>query len=110
MVRNFVKVWLAVLMVLVMAVAAEASGATGAGASGMPWESALTTLANSLTGPVAYAFGLFMIVCGFCAIAFTGADMGGWVRWIAMAAVLAGMLGGAPIVLNLFGLSQALVL
>ena len=79
-------------------------------AAGLPWETALVTLSNSLTGPVAFALGLFMIVCGFCAIAFTGADMGGWVRWVAMAAILAGMLGAAPTVLNLFGLNAAMVL
>ena len=31
-------------------------------AAGLPWEGALTTLSNSLTGPVAFALGLFMIV------------------------------------------------
>ena len=74
-----------------------------------PWDSALKSLADSLTGPVAFSLGLFMIVCGFCAVAFVGSELGGWVRWIAMAAILAGMLGAAPSVLGMFGLQSALI-
>jgi hypothetical protein len=51
-----------------------------------------------------------MIVCGFCAVAFAGAEMGAWVRWVAMAAILAGMLGAAPSVLKVFGLQPATIL
>ena len=74
-----------------------------------PWDSALKQLADSLTGPVAFSLGLFMIVCGFCAVAFVGSELGGWVRWVAMAAILAGMLGAAPTVLGLFGLQSAVI-
>ena len=74
-----------------------------------PWDSALKSLADSLTGPVAFSLGLFMIVCGFCAVAFVGSELGGWVRWVAMAARLAGMLGAAPTVLSMFGLQSAVI-
>jgi type IV secretion system protein VirB2 len=74
-----------------------------------PWDSALKQLADSLTGPVAFSLGLFMIVCGFCAVAFVGSELGGWVRWVAMAAILAGMLGAAPTVLSMFGLQSAMI-
>jgi len=84
--------------------AAEANSTTS-----FPWDSALKTLADSLTGPVAFSLGLFMIVCGFCAVAFVGSELGGWVRWVAMAAILAGMLGAAPTVLGLFGLQSAVI-
>lgn len=50
---------------------------------------------------MAFSLGLFMIVCGFCAVAFVGSELGGWVRWVAMAAILAGMLGAAPTVLSM---------
>ena len=46
---------------------------------------------------------------GFCAVAFVGSELGGWVRWVAMAAILAGMLGAAPTVLSMFGLQSALI-
>jgi type IV secretion system protein VirB2 len=83
---------------------AEANSSTN-----FPWDSALKSLADSLTGPVAFSLGLFMIVCGFCATAFVGSELGGWVRWIAMAAILAGMLGAAPTVLSMFGLQSAMI-
>ena len=92
------------LCVLCFAGAAEANTSTS-----FPWDSALKTLADSLTGPVAFSLGLFMIVCGFCAVAFVGSELGGWVRWVAMAAILAGMLGAAPTVLGLFGLQSAVI-
>ena len=97
---------LVVLMALMVFTGAAEANTT----SKMPWDSALKTLADSLTGPVAFSLGLFMIVCGFSAVAFAGAEMGGWVRWVAMAAILAGMLGAAPTVLNMFGLSTVMVL
>ena len=95
---------LAVLCLFFISATAEANTSTS-----FPWDSALKSLADSLTGPVAFSLGLFMIVCGFCAVAFVGSELGGWVRWVAMAAILAGMLGAAPTVLGLFGLQSALI-
>lgn len=98
-----------------MALLAVVLGLFGAGAvfassgEGLPWETSLTTLRKSLEGPVAFALGIFMIICGFCAVAFTGADMAGWVRWVAVAAILVGMLGSAPKVLSIMGLSEAMI-
>ena len=95
---------LAFVAALVLAGAAEANTTNT-----FPWDSALKKLADSLTGPVAFSLGLFMIVCGFCAVAFVGSELGGWVRWVALAAICAGMLGAAPTVLGLFGLASAMV-
>jgi len=94
-----------VICVLLIAGLSEANTTTN-----LPWDTSLKALADSLTGPVAFSLGLFMIVCGFCAIAFVGSELGGWVRWVAMAAILAGMLGSAPTVLGLFGLTASIVL
>jgi type IV secretion system protein VirB2 len=96
---------LVMFCVFLMAGFAEANTATN-----LPWDKTLKTLADSLTGPVAFSLGLLMIVCGFCAIAFVGSEIGGWVRWVAMAAILAGMLGSAPSMLNLFGLSSTMIM
>ena len=101
---TFMAVMTMALFVLCIAGAAEANTT-----SSFPWDSALKQLADSLTGPVAFSLGLFMIVCGFCAVAFVGSELGGWVRWVAMAAILAGMLGAAPTVLGLFGLQSAVI-
>ena len=103
--RNFVAI-----AVLVVLFASLGGGMAEANTSAnFPWDSALKSLADSLTGPVAFSLGLFMIVCGFCAVAFVGSELGGWVRWVAMAAILAGMLGAAPTVLSMFGLQSAMI-
>jgi type IV secretion system protein VirB2 len=106
------KLKMAVLLLLVTAFVCFAGfvGTAEANTSAnFPWDSALKQLADSLTGPVAFSLGLFMIVCGFCAVAFVGSELGGWVRWVAMAAILAGMLGAAPTVLSMFGLQSAII-
>jgi type IV secretion system protein VirB2 len=101
------------VLIAFVAVFACAVGFTGTAEANtsvnFPWDSALKQLADSLTGPVAFSLGLFMIVCGFCATAFMGSELGGWVRWVAMAAILAGMLGAAPTVLSMFGLQSAVI-
>jgi type IV secretion system protein VirB2 len=102
----FTVVCAAVLLAGMLSFAGAAEANTSAN---FPWDSALKSLADSLTGPVAFSLGLFMIVCGFCATAFMGSELGGWVRWVAMAAILAGMLGAAPTVLSMFGLQSAVI-
>jgi len=86
---------------------AEAVGAGGG--AGLPWETGISTLQQSLTGPFAFAVAMLLIVVGFVGVAFMGADFGGWVKWVIGAAVLIGMLGGAETVLGLFGMSAAMV-
>ena len=103
--RNFVTI--AALVALFVALGGGIAEANTS--ANFPWDSALKSLADSLTGPVAFSLGLFMIVCGFCAVAFVGSELGGWVRWVAMAAILAGMLGAAPTVLSMFGLQSAVI-
>jgi type IV secretion system protein VirB2 len=102
--------FLAILTVTVCVLCFVAATAEANTSTSFPWDSALKSLADSLTGPVAFSLGLFMIVCGFCAVAFVGSELGGWVRWVAMAAILAGMLGAAPTVLSMFGLQSAVIL
>ena len=88
---------------------AEASSSTPTTANA-PWEKAIDLIATSLSGPVAFGLALLMIVCGFCGIAFVGAEIGGWIRWVAVAAVACGTLGCAPTVLSLFGFTTTMIL
>ena len=104
--RKYLSLAILVVFIAVFCLTGAAEANTTAN---FPWDSALKSLADSLTGPVAFSLGLFMIVCGFCATAFMGSELGGWVRWIAMAAILAGMLGAAPTVLSMFGLQSAVI-
>lgn len=103
------KINVLLIAVFLLALACMSGVAEANTSSNFPWDSALKQLADSLTGPVAFSLGLFMIVCGFCAVAFVGSELGGWVRWVAMAAILAGMLGAAPTVLSMFGLQSAMI-
>jgi len=109
MLRKKLKMAVLLLLVAVFICLAGTGTAEANTSAKFPWDSALKQLADSLTGPVAFSLGLFMIVCGFCAVAFVGSELGGWVRWVAMAAILAGMLGAAPTVLSMFGLQSAII-
>jgi type IV secretory pathway VirB2 component (pilin) len=84
--------------------------ATGAGATigALPWEKTLSGIAYSLTGPVALALSLVMVVVGIGVLIF-GGDMAGWARWVAFAALAAGTLGGAANLISLLGVTGALI-
>jgi len=51
--------------------ASAASGQPSGGGGGMPWETPLQNLIDSLTGPVAKAIGIAAIVCLGIGIAFS---------------------------------------
>jgi type IV secretory pathway VirB2 component (pilin) len=84
--------------------------ATGAGSSigALPWEKTLSGIAYSLTGPVALALSLIMVVIGIGVLMF-GGDLAGWARWVAFAALAAGTLGGAANLISLLGVTGALI-
>ena len=104
--RSVILVLVIVCIYVLMPVGlAEATTPTNA-----PWEDAFKVISDSLSGPVAFGLALLMIVCGFCGIAFVGAEIGGWIRWVAVAAVACGTLGCAPKVLTLFGFTTTMVL
>jgi type IV secretory pathway VirB2 component (pilin) len=86
------------------------AAATGAGTSigALPWEKTLSGIAYSLTGPVALALSLVMVVVGIGVLMF-GGDMAGWARWVAFAALAAGTLGGAANLISMLGVTGALI-
>ena len=85
----------------------EATG-TGTSVGALPWEKAIAVIAYSLTGPVAKALSLIMVVVGIGVLMF-GGDLAGWARWIAFAAIGAGTLGGAANLINMLGVTGALI-
>lgn len=106
--NSFKKFMLVVCLALLsLTIMSGSASATGTGA-GLPWESAIKVLSDSLSGPVAFALGILMIVAGAFGIMF-GGDLQGWVRWACLAAIVAGMIGAAPDVLKLFGLSSCII-
>ena len=50
------------ILLTLMMLAPSAVFAAGAGGAGLPWEAPLTTLANSVSGPVAYGLSILGIV------------------------------------------------
>jgi type IV secretion system protein VirB2 len=93
-------------VVLGMAETAEA-GETSSGTS-MPWESPLEKISKSLTGPVARALCLIMVVVSVGVLMF-GGDLAGWARSVAFMALAGGLIGGAGNFLNLLNVTGALV-
>lgn len=78
---------------------AQASTAT----SGLAWEAPLTTLQNSLTGPVARVIALLALAAAGAALVF-GGEMGDFTRRIMMAVLgISVLLLGGQLVTTLFG-------
>lgn len=67
----------AALICLVLALMADQAFAAGSGGA-MPWDDWLTTIANSITGPVAKAVGVIAIALTGLGVAVS--EGGSWVR------------------------------
>ena len=101
---------LVTLSLVILCLVPSLADATGSGTSlgALPWEKALSGIAYSLTGPVALALSLIMVVIGIGVLMF-GGDLAGWARWVAFAALAAGTLGGAANLISLLGVTGALI-
>jgi type IV secretion system protein VirB2 len=76
--------------VLVLTLLAAASGIAHASSAGMPWESPLNQLVQSLTGPVAKAVGVFAIVAVGFGMAFSEGGSGmRKVLWVVLGLAIA---------------------
>jgi type IV secretion system protein VirB2 len=101
------SVLFAVIVLLGLLIMLE--GVTEAGTStGLPWETPLETISNSLNGPVTKSLCLIMVVVSVGVLIF-GGDLAGWARSVAFMALAAGVLGGASTMLGLFGVSGSLI-
>ena len=70
------------VLVLVLAVP-DAAQAAASGGGGLPWETPLQTLRDSITGPVAYAISLMGVVVAGATLVF-GGEINDFVRRIIM--------------------------
>ena len=86
----------------------QAATGSGTGIGALPWEKSLAGIAFSLTGPVAQALSLIMVVIGIGVLMF-GGDLAGWARWVAFGALAAGTLGGAANLISLLGVTGSLI-
>jgi type IV secretion system protein TrbC len=67
-----------IVLVLVLLLPMAAHAATGGG--GLPWESPLQTLGNSISGPVAYGLSLIGLVVSGGVLIFMGGELNHFAR------------------------------
>ena len=78
-VKKILGVALMLFVVAALLLVPDFAHAAGAGGSGMPWESPLQKLVDSLTGPVAIGISILCILGAGLALAF-GGEITGFVR------------------------------
>lgn len=109
--KNVKKILGVALMLFVVAAllfVPDFAHAAGAGGSGMPWESPLQKLVDSLTGPVAIGISILCILGAGLALAF-GGEITGFVRtMIVIVLVVAVIVFAAGFLTQLTGKSALL--
>ena len=77
--------------------------------TGMPWESALQTIVNTLTGPTALAIAVIGTFVAGATLIF-GGDMNEWTRRLVMLVLVVGLLvSGTGIINGLFSATGAVI-
>ena len=96
------KYRIAVLFVVFLAAAASTAHAATGGA-GLPWEQPLTTLSNSVTGPVAYGVSLIGIVGAGGVLIFAGGMVNEFLRAVLFCVMVIAFIIAAKNTLQAFG-------
>jgi type IV secretion system protein TrbC len=105
--RDSKRVWLLTLLVLVVA---QAAWAGGAGGGGLPWETPLNRVAQSMTGPVALSISLIALMVAGGTLVF-GGELSEFARRSCVAVLaIAFLVLGAGFMTTLFGVGGAVVL
>ena len=95
---------------LFVIVAAQVALAGGCGGGGLPWETPLSRVATSLTGPVALAISLIALMVAGGTLVF-GGELSEFARRSCVAVLaIAFLVLGAGFMTSLFGVGGALVL
>jgi type IV secretion system protein VirB2 len=98
-----------VCLLVLAATALSIPDAHASSATGLPWESGLETLRNSVTGPVAFSVSLIGIVVAGCMLIW-GGEINQFAKSGAMLALVVALIVGAQNVLStLFSVSSAVV-
>ena len=91
------------LFILVLLALATHVQAAGAGGGGLPWEAPLTTLANSVSGPVAYGLSILGIVTVGGVLIFAGGMVGDLLRGVLFVVLVISFIIASKNTLNAFG-------
>ena len=93
-----------------LTIALALSSVTGfGGAVGLPWENGLTTIKNSMSGPVMLSIGVIVIVAIACAIAFAGEITEILKRFSSTTLALGAGFGAIGMITALFGAAGAVI-
>jgi type IV secretion system protein TrbC len=99
-----------VLLALLSLMATQSAFAGGAGGGGLPWETPLSRIATSLTGPVALSISLIALMVAGGTLVF-GGELSEFARRSCVAALaIAFLVLGAGFMTSLFGVGGATVL
>jgi type IV secretory pathway VirB2 component (pilin) len=105
--RDSKRIWMLTLLLLV---AAQAAWAGGAGGGGLPWETPLNRVAQSMTGPVALSISLIALMVAGGTLVF-GGELSEFARRSCVAVLaIAFLVLGAGFMTTLFGVGGAVVL
>jgi type IV secretion system protein VirB2 len=95
--------WIVIIIILALLILPDTSVASEGSGGGLPYESWLITLKDSLTGPVAYVIGILGIL-GAGAMLMWGGEISGFMKsMIYVVLVMALLVGANSIMANLFG-------
>jgi len=72
-------------------------------ASGMPWDTGLNKIVESISGPVAGAISLLAIIAAGAGIIFAGQEMGSFIKTLLFIVIVAALIVGANSILGLVG-------
>jgi type IV secretory pathway VirB2 component (pilin) len=100
--------WLFLLFLLFLALSPSMALAAGTGGGGgLPWETPIQNVSNSLTGPVAKAIALIGIIGAAGVLIFQHAEMNMFVRFVTWIVLVISCLVGANAFLNNAGATAA---
>ena len=100
--------WLFLLFLLLLAFSPSLVLAAGTGGGGgLPWETPIQNVSNSLTGPVAKAIALIGIIGAAGVLIFQHAEMNMFVRFVTWIVLVISCLVGANAFLNNAGATAA---
>ena len=78
--------------------------------TGMPWESPLEKIVNSITGPVAFGVAVLGIVAAGLSLIFNGNAMSGFVKvLVGLALVISLIVFATNLLSTVFGVSSTLI-
>lgn len=97
--RNFITV-AAIFVIMAIFIPGDVFASAGSG-GGLPYESWLTNLRQSFTGPVAFSFGLIGIVVAGSILMF-GGDLNGFTRTILLLVLVMALVIAANNIMSTF--------